>query len=139
MTAVINNLSTVETQLEAIFANKSQTIREQFQALGQLKDQYPQEVGVLLFLAKPKGEHGGQGPFGGFPGGHQGGFPGGNQGGFGGNQGGFGGNQGGFPFGNQGGNQGGFPFGNPGNQGGFGGNQGGNQGGFGGNRGGRGF
>ncbi|CAL2040356.1 unnamed protein product [Caenorhabditis brenneri] len=109
VTAVINNLSTVQTQLEAIFANKSQTIREQFQAIEQLKQQYPKEIGVLFFLAMPKGGfggfggQGGQGPFGGFPG-NQGGFPGGNQGGFGGFP---GGNQGGFP-GNQGGNQGGF-------------------------------
>ncbi|EGT46603.1 hypothetical protein CAEBREN_29508 [Caenorhabditis brenneri] len=135
VTAVINNLSTVQTQLEAIFANKSQTVREQFQAIEQLKQQYPKEIGVLFFLAMPKGGfggfggQGGQGPFGGFPG-NQGGFPGGNQGG-------FPGNQGGFP-GNQGGNQGGFGGFPGGNQGGFPGNQGGNQGGFGGQQRGRG-
>ncbi|KAF1757555.1 hypothetical protein GCK72_014011 [Caenorhabditis remanei] len=159
VTAVVNNLPTVQTQLEAIFNNKSQTIIQQFQAIGQLAQQYPEEVSVLFFLVKPKGGFGQQGPFGGFPG-NNGGFPGDNQGGFpgnqGGNNGGFPGNNGGFPGnnggfpggnnggfpGNQGGNQGGFPGGNqggfPGNNGGFqGGNQGGNQGGFpGGNQGG---
>ncbi|CAI2351538.1 unnamed protein product [Caenorhabditis sp. 36 PRJEB53466] len=98
VTAVISNLPSVQSQLEAIFANKDQTRQQQKEAIEQLKQQYPQEVGVLFFLAAPKGPKGGpggQGPFGGFPG-NQGG----SQGGFGGNQGGFGGQQ-------QGGNQGG--------------------------------
>ncbi|CAI5449024.1 unnamed protein product [Caenorhabditis angaria] len=50
VTSVVSNLPTVQSQLESIFENKDQTRSAQREQLDELRNKYPQEVGVILKL-----------------------------------------------------------------------------------------
>ncbi|CAB3409635.1 unnamed protein product [Caenorhabditis bovis] len=59
---IIANLPTVQSSLQRIFENKDQTSSQILEALNNAREQYPQEVHVLLQLSQPQGPRGPHGP-----------------------------------------------------------------------------